>query len=360
MRRVRNIAVGVTALALAGLSLAACGKDNTSSNGSGGNGGGGGSSAPSSLKVGMAYDIGGRGDQSFNDSAAAGLDKVKAELNIPADNVNESSARQGETDKERADRLTTLADLGFNPIIAVGFAYAPALKQVAPKYPNVKFGIVDATTDDVSGPNVANLTFAEEQGSFLVGAAAALKSTTGHIGFIGGCDVPLIHKFEAGYDAGAKAVKADIKIESKYLSTPQQNCSGFNDPAAGTESAKGQYDAGADVVYAAAGGSGSGVFTAAKAAGKLAIGVDSDQYLTANAGVKDVIITSMLKHVDVAVYNFIKEVNDNKFVAGKNVFDLKVGGVDYATSGGKMDDIKTKLDDYKKQIVDGKITVPTS
>jgi basic membrane protein A and related proteins len=357
LRRVKNFAVGVTALALAGLSLAACGNsdDNTS-----GGGGGGNSAAPSNLKIGMAYDIGGRGDRSFNDSAAAGLDKVKGELNIPADNVNESSARQGETDKERADRLTTLADLGFNPIIAVGFAYAPALKQVAPKYPNIKFGIVDATTDDVAAPNVANLTFAEEQGSFLVGAAAALKSTAGHIGFIGGCDVPLIHKFEAGFKAGAQAVKSDIKIDSKYLSTPQQNCSGFNDPGAGTESAKGQYDGGADVVYAAAGGSGSGVFTAAKAAGKLAIGVDSDQYQTADAGVKDVIMTSMLKHVDVAVYNFIKEVNDNKFAAGKNVFDLKVGGVDYATSGGKVDDIKTKLDDYKKQIIDGKITVPTS
>jgi basic membrane protein A len=356
LRRVQNIAVGLTALALAGLSLAACGKDDKNSGGSGG-----GTAAPSSnLKIGMAYDIGGRGDRSFNDSAAAGLDKLKGELQLPSGNINESSARQGETDKERADRLTTLADLGFNPIVAVGFAYAPALKQVAPKYPNVKFGIIDATTDDVSAPNVANLTFAEEQGSFLVGAAAALKSTTGHVGFIGGCDVPLIHKFEAGYDAGAKAVKSDIKIESKYLSTPQQNCSGFNDPAAGKEAAGGQFDAGADVVYHAAGGSGSGVFDAAKAANKMAIGVDSDQYLTADAGSKGVILTSMIKHVDVAVYTFLKDANAGKFTAGKNVFDLKVGGVDYATSGGKVDDIKSKLDDYKQQIIDGKITVPTT
>jgi basic membrane protein A len=356
LRRVRGIAVSLTALALAGLSLAACGKDDNS----GSTGGTGNTTAPSSLKIGMAYDIGGRGDRSFNDSAATGLDKLKTELNIAADNINESSARQGETDKERADRLTTLADLGFNPIIAVGFAYAPALKTVAPKYPNVKFGIVDATTDDVSGANIANLTFAEEQGSFLVGAAAALKSTANHIGFIGGCDVPLIHKFEAGYDAGAKAVKPDIKIESKYLSTPQQQCSGFNDPGNGKESAKGQYDAGADVVYHAAGGSGSGVFTAAKDAGKMAIGVDSDQYQTADAAVQSVIITSMIKHVDVAVYDFVKSISGNKFTAGKNVFDLKAGGVDYATSGGKIDDIKSKLDDYKKQIIDGTITVPST
>src|SRR5262249_21879088 len=272
------------------------------------------------------------------------LDKLKSELNIPAGNVNESSARQGETDKERADRLTTLADLGFNPIIAVGFAYAPALKQVAPKYPNVKFGIVDATTDDVSGPNVANLTFAEEQGSFLVGAAAALKSTAGHIGFIGGCDVPLIHKVEAGDKAGAPAAKPGIKIESKYLSTPQQSCSGFNDPGAGKEAAKGQFDAGADVVYHAAGGSGSGVFTAAKDAGKQAIGVDSDQYQTADPAVQDVIITSMIKHVDVAVYDFVKAVAGKQFTAGKNAFDLKAGRVDYATSGGQIDGSKSKLD----------------
>jgi len=351
LRRVRGMAVGAVVLALAGMSLAACSKKE-STPGPGG--------AKSNLKVGLAYDIGGRGDRSFNDSAATGLDKVKGELGIAADNVKELSAVQGETDKERADRLTALADLGFNPIIAVGFAYAPALKTVAPKYPNVHFAIVDATTFDVSGPNVANLTFAEEQGSFLVGAAAALKSKAGHIGFIGGCDVPLIHKFAAGYAAGAKAVNPSIKIESKYLSTPQQACSGFSDPGAGKEAAKGQYDAGADIVYQAAGGSGPGVFTAAKDAGKQAIGVDSDQYQTADAAVKDVIITSMIKHVDVAVYEFVEQAAAGRFTAGTNQFDLKAGGVDYATSGGKIDDVKTKLDGYRTQISDGKITVPTS
>lgn len=349
--------MGLVAAALIGaMTLTACGSDDSDDTGPGG-----GTAAPSSdLKVGLAYDIGGRGDKSFNDSAAVGLDEAKKEFGISDKNISELSARANETDTDRATRLELLAKGGFNPIIAVGFAYAPALKTVAPKYPDVKFGIVDATTDDVSAPNVENLVFAEEQGSFLVGAAAALKDTTNTVGFIGGCSVPLIAKFEAGFKAGAEAAKPGIKVVSKYLSTPQQSCSGFNDPAAGKESAKGMYDGGADVVYAAAGGSGSGVFQAAQAAGKKAIGVDSDQYLTADPAVKDVIITSMIKSVNVAVKDFITSNKDGKFTAGAKVFDLKVDGVGYATSGGAVDDIKTKLDDYKKQIVDGTIKVPTT
>jgi basic membrane protein A and related proteins len=350
--------MGLVAAALIGaMTLTACGDDSDGNDA----GSGGGSAAPSSdLKVGLAYDIGGRGDKSFNDSAAVGLDDAKKEFGISDGNIKELSARANETDTDRATRLELLAKGGFNPIIAVGFAYAPALKTVAPKYPDVKFGIVDATTDDVSAPNVENLTFAEEQGSFLVGAAAALKDTSGTVGFVGGCSVPLIAKFEAGFKAGAEAAKSGIKVVSKYLSTPQQGCSGFNDPAAGQEAAKGMFDGGADIVYAAAGGSGSGVFQAAKAANKKAIGVDSDQYLTADAAVKDVIITSMIKRVNVAVKDFITSAKDGKTQAGAKVFDLKVDGVGYATSGGQIDDITTKLDDYKKQIVDGTIKVPTT
>jgi basic membrane protein A len=349
--------MGLVATALVGaLSLTACGDD--SSTGGGGSGGTGG--AGSDLKIGLAYDIGGRGDKSFNDSAAVGLDKAKTELGVKQDNVRELSARANETDADRAVRLELLAKGGYNPVIAVGFAYAKALGQVAPKYPDVKFGIVDATTFDVKGANIENLVFAEEQGSYLVGAAAALKSKSGTVGFVGGCSVPLIAKFEAGFKAGAQKIKPDVKVLSKYLSTPQQGCTGFNDPAAGSEAAKGMYDGGADVVYQAAGGSGTGVFQAAKGAGQLAIGVDSDQYQTAASEVRDVIITSMLKRVDVAVYNFLKGVQDDQFKAGERRFDLKAEGVGYATSGGKIDDIKSQLDDLKQQIIDGKITVPTS
>ena len=348
--------MGLVAAALIGaMSLTACGDDSNDG------GGGGGTTGPSSdLKIGLAYDIGGRGDKSFNDSAAVGLDKAKTEFGIKAENVKELSARANETDTDRATRLDLLAKGGFDPIIAVGFAYAKAVSQVAPKYPDVKFGIIDATTFDVKGANVANLVFAEEQGSYLVGAAAALKSTTGTVGFVGGCSVPLIAKFEAGFKAGAEKAKAGTKVVSKYLSTPQQGCTGFNDPAAGTEAAKGMYDGGADVVYQAAGGSGTGVFQAAKAANKLAIGVDSDQYATAAPGVKEVILTSMLKKVDVAVFDFISKAVDGSVEAGPVTYDLEQGGVDYSTSGGKVDDIEQQLEDFKEKIVSGEITVPSS
>ncbi|WP_091293924.1 BMP family ABC transporter substrate-binding protein [Amycolatopsis xylanica] len=347
----------LAAVAMAGLlTLSACSGSDTGSGSTPAPGNG--SGAPASVKVGLAYDIGGRGDQSFNDSAARGLDKAKAESGIE---VKELEAAAGETDAQKEDRLRTLAEQGYNPIIAIGFAYQGAVGKVAKDNPNVKFAIVDdftPGTDD--GANIANLTFAENEGSFLVGVAAALKSKTGNVGFIGGVNTPLIQKFEVGFAAGAKAAKPGITVQSKYLTQPP-DFTGFNDPAKGETAANGQFDQGADVVYAAAGGSGSGVFKAAKAKNKLGIGVDSDQYnLPALADVKDVIITSMIKKVDLAVYDFIKSVKDGKFQAGNKVYDLKAGGVEYATSGGKIDDIKTQLEDYKTKITSGEIKVPAT
>jgi basic membrane protein A len=313
------------------------------------------------VKVGLAFDIGGRGDKSFNDAAAAGLDKAKKELEVE---VKDLAANANESENDKYERLKLLCTSGYNPVIAVGFVYAGAdpkngpLTKAAKDCPDTKFAIIDDSS--VEAPNVAGLVFAEEQGSFLVGAAAALKSTTGTVGFVGGCDVPLIKKFEAGFKAGVAAAKPAGKVVAQYISTPADKCSGFNDPAKGQTVAEGMYDAGADVVYQAAGGSGAGVFKAAKAKGKLAIGVDSDQYNTADAAIRDVIITSMLKRVDVAVYDFIKSTSAGSFTAGKLVFDLKKDGVGYSTTGGKVDDIKPKLDEYKQQIIDGKITVPTA
>ncbi|WP_218006740.1 BMP family lipoprotein [Microtetraspora fusca] len=308
--------------------------------------------AAAKAKVGLAYDIGGRGDQSFNDAAAAGLDKAKAEFGLE---TNELETTPGETDAQKEERLRLLASTGFNPIIAVGFAYSGSVKKVAAEFPDVKFAIIDDA--DATGPNVSNLVFAEEQGSFLVGAAAALKSKKGNVGFVGGVEVPLIQKFEAGFVAGAKAVKPDIKIQTKYLSQPP-DFTGFNDPAKGKTAAQGMFDGGADVVYQAAGGSGGGVFEAAKAAGAMAIGVDSDQAKTADKAVADVIITSMLKKIDVAVYDYLKNFVGGNVKAGESRFDLKAGGVDYSTTGGKVDDIKAQLDDYKQKIISGEITVP--
>ncbi|MBX6383670.1 MAG: BMP family ABC transporter substrate-binding protein [Microbispora sp.] len=335
------------------MAAAACGgSDDTATTGASA----GGSSAPASqVKVGLAYDIGGRGDGSFNDAAAAGLDKAVAELKV---DKKELEATAGETDAQKEERLRLLASGGYNPVIAVGFAYSGAVAKVAKEFPDVKFAIVD--DDAAKGDNITNLMFAEEQGSFLVGVAAALKTKKDNIGFVGGVDVPLIHKFEAGFEAGAKAVKPDIKIQTKYLTQPP-DFSGFGDPAKGKTAAQGMYDAGADVVYQAAGGSGAGVFEAAKDANAMAIGVDSDQAaLPAYADFKDVIITSMIKKVDVAVFDFLKKYIDGSVTSGPSVYDLKAGGVDYSTTGGKIDDITSKIDEYKQKIINGEITVPTS
>ena len=348
MRQVMKYAA---AGAVATLALAACGSSSsgtTSTSGSTGAAGG------SGIKVGMAYDVGGRGDQSFNDAAAAGLDKAAKELGITS---KEASATNGEAESARTERLKQLIDAGYTNIVAVGFAYAKAVGTVAKANPNVKFAIVDDASPDSAGTNVEQMTFAEHEGSFLVGAAAALKSKANHIGFVGGVEVDLIKKFAAGYAAGAKAVNPSIVIDVKYLTQPP-DFSGFGSVDKGKAAAEGMYQAGADVVYHAAGGSGGGVFTAAKAAGKWAIGVDSDQAKTAAPDVRDVIITSMLKKVDVGVYDFIKSVKDGTFKAGVKTFDLKSGGVDYSTTGGKVDDIKAKLDAFKADIIAGKITVP--
>lgn len=374
MRRMRNAAVAAVALTSV-LSLVACAKD-SGTNPGGGNAAGNGCekaappAAPTgttsgtttaskpdakSLKVGLTYDIGGRGDASFNDAAAAGIDRAIAELGVQKSNVKEASAAAGDTEDIKASRLRQLASEGYNPIVAVGFAYADALKAVAAQFPNTRFAIVDAGVEGAK--NVTPLVFAEEQGSFLAGVIAAYKSKKCSIGFVGGVDVPLIQKFEAGFYQGAKAAAPKIKIEKKYL-TPAGDVSGFNDPTKGNAASGGLIDGGADVLYHAAGASGKGVFSAAKARGALAIGVDSDQYKqTTVAESKDVIISSVLKRVDVAVYDYIAAAARNDLSTLPKVFDLSVDGVGYATSGGQIDDIKTTLEAYKAAIVAGQIKV---
>lgn len=339
-------------IAAAALALSACGDsadDTTTDAGTNGD-----TEQTSDVKVGMAYDVGGRGDQSFNDAAAAGLDQAKEEFGIE---TTEATAVDGEPESAREERLQQLVDAGYTTIIAVGFAYAPSVAKVAPENPDVHFALIDST--DAEGDNIANLTFAEHEGSFLVGAAAALKSKTGHIGYVGGVQVPLIQKFEAGYVAGAKEINPDITIDTTYLTQPP-DFSGFADPAKGKTTAEGFFQSGADVVYHAAGGSGGGVFTAAKEANKMAIGVDSDQAKTAAEDVRDVIITSMIKKLDVAVYEFLKREVEGAFEGGAHEFNLAEGGVDYSTTGGKVDDITDQLDELKQKIIDGEIEVPTA
>jgi basic membrane protein A len=319
------------------------------------------SSTPSAagVKVGMAYDVGGRGDKSFNDLAAAGLDKAKTDLGVE---TKELAAVQGESEQQKESRLTLLAQSGYNPVVAVGFAYETAVGKVVPNFPKVHFAIIDDDvncTGDTAQPNVECLLFSENESSFLVGVAAGLATKTNNVGFIGGVNEPLIQKFQAGFQAGVHAVNKSCKIQVKYLSQPP-DFSGFGDPAKGKTTALGMYGAGADVVYHAAGGSGAGLFDAAKQENKLAIGVDSDQYQTAPADEKSLILTSALKGVDTAVYNFIKADTSGGFKAGSTRFSLKDNGVGYATSNPKLDPYKAKIEEYKQKIIDGTITVPTT
>ena len=344
MRRFSKISVAIAALSLV---LTGCGDDSDD----GGNNNGD-AKASSDVKVGLAYDVGGRGDQSFNDAAAAGLDKAKDEFGVES---QESEASDGEAESAREERLIQMAEAGYNPVIAVGFAYAPAITKVAPQFPDTQFGLIDS--EDAKGENIANLVFTEHEGSFLVGVAAALKSEKKNVGFVGGVEVPLIAKFEAGFEAGVKAVDPSIKIQSTYLTQPP-DFSGFGDPAKGKTAAEGMFDAGADIVFHAAGGSGLGVFQAAKAAGGLGIGVDSDQYNTVPEDLQPVVMTSMLKKVDVAVYDYIKSFVDGEPLSGPVVFDLEKNGVDYSKTGGQVDDIADQIDEYKQKIIDGEITVP--
>jgi basic membrane protein A len=341
------VAVAVVALAAAG-----CGKSSTESAGTSKDG------KYAGKGIGLAYDIGGKGDQSFNDAAFAGFQKAEKDFHIGGRDVE---PQDNESDSDKIQRLETLAKAGYNPIIGVGFSYAPAVKEVAAKFPKLTFGIID--DDTIQAKNVADMVFHEEQSSYLAGVAAAKTTKKNHIGFIGGVDIPLIHKFEAGFDQGAKSVNPKIKIESQYLTqTPQEG--GFASPDKGESAANGQIDAGADVIYHAAGLSGQGVIKAAATRKVWAIGVDSDQYTQSPlAAYKDYILGSALKNVGGAVYDLVKSVvKDNKPLSGDVRGDLKSGGVGFADSNPKykaMTAVVDAVNKAKQDIISGKITVNT-
>ena len=317
------------------------------------------------ISVGLVFDIGGRGDQSFNDSAAAGIERAAAELGIT---FTEASP---EPDGSNRGELLQLAADAHDIVIGVGFLFEGDAAAVGAENPDTNFGVVDSAMMDWEagapyGDNIAGLVFAEHEGSFLVGAAAALKSETGTIGFIGGvANVGgLIERFEAGFNAGARAVNPDIEIIGDYI-TEAPDFDGFNAPDRAKEIALAMYEEGADIVYHAAGGSGAGLFQAAleqsEATGSKvwAIGVDSDQYHTADAGVRDYILTSMLKRVDVSIFEMIRSVIEGTMQPGPTTYDLSVDGVGYSTSGGFVDDIADQLEAFKAQVVSGEIVVPT-
>lgn len=248
-----------------------------------------------------------------------------------------------------------------NPVIGVGFAYAPAIKKVAPKFPKTTFGIIDDAS--VTGDNIANIVFNEEQGSYLAGVAAAKVTKTKTIGFIGGVETPLIKKFEAGFIQGAKDTDPSVKVLPQYLTQPP-NFDGFSKPDLGKAAAQGQLDKKADVIYSAAGLAGSGAIEAASKAGKWNIGVDSDQYKQKGlAAYKESILTSVTKDVEDSVFNLIKSVQDGKPETGEIRYGLDKDGVGLSMSNPvftKMTDVIAAVDKAKQEIIDGKITVKTA
>ena len=360
------------------LIAAACGDDEETDAGSGSSSDS--ASAPSDddmaeevpasdVTVGLVYDIGGRGDLSFNDSAAEGLDTAQAELGIAF-----SEASPNDDGSNRAELLQLAADA--NPIvIGVGFLFEADAAAVAAENPDTNFAVVDSSMLDFSqdpaapyGDNVAGLVFAEEQGSYLVGVAAALKTETNQVGFIGGvCCFGLIEKFEAGFRAGVASVDPGIVVVSEYI-TDAPDFDGFNQPDRAQVIATTMYEDGADIIYHAAGGAGNGMFQAAKDYSEdngtkvWGIGVDSDQYNTigaVDASLQEYVLTSMLKRVDVAVFEILKAQDEGSFAAGPNVYDLSVDGVGYSTTGGFVDDIADELEAAKAAIIAGDVVVPT-
>jgi basic membrane protein A and related proteins len=302
-------------------------------------------------RIGLVFDVGGRGDKSFNDAAFEGVSRAERELGIEASYLEPASTE----DREAALRL--FAARGFDLVIGVGFIFSSDIEAVARAYPSVKFAGVDfAPGPNGIPPNVAALAFREEEGSFLVGAVAGLMSKSGHVGFVGGMVGPLILKFDAGYREGVKAVCPTCAYHAAYAGTTPD---AFRDPAKGKALANAQIAAGCDVIYHASGSTGHGVFEAAKDARIFAIGVDADQY----DEMPGTVITSMVKRGDVAVFDTVKEVVDGRFAGGMRVFGLKEKGLDFVHEGphgaGIPDDVKKKVEELRAAVIEGRIVVPS-
>ena len=302
--------------------------------------------------VGLVFDIGGRGDKSFNDAAYAGLEKAQQELGVTFTTLetNEGSDREAQ--------LRQLAAGDAKLVFGVGFLFTDDVLALAREFPNQKFACVDYTVDPnvTLPPNLVALKFREEEGSFLVGALSGLLTKTGKVGFVGGMEIPLIRKFQAGFTAGVKAVNPQAKVIVKYAGNTG---AAFKDPTKGKELALAEYHAGADIIFHASGSTGLGVFEAARELGKLAIGVDSDQYDEAPG----VILTSMVKRVDTAVFDTIRDLQAGQWSGGVHEFGLKEAGVTWVYDDRNKalvpDAVKAQVDSLQALIVAGSLKVPT-
>jgi len=296
------------------------------------------------IKPAIIYDLGGKFDKSFNEAAHNGAEKFKTDTGI------EYRDFEIQNDAQREQALRKFAEDGNNPIVMPGFSWATALEKVAVDFPDTKFVIIDGSVDK---PNVRSVIFKENEGSYVVGVLAGMASKSKKVGFVGGMDIPLIRKFGCGYVGGAKAAGATDVIQNMTGDTP----AAWNDPTKGGEITKAQIDQGADVVYAAAGGTGVGVLQAAADAGKLGIGVDSNQ----NGLQPGKVLTSMLKRVDVAVYTAFMDGKNGTFKGGLQNLGLKEGGVDYAMDDNNKalvtDEMKAAVEKAKADIIAGTIQV---
>jgi basic membrane protein A len=302
--------------------------------------------AAADFKVGLVLDRGGKDDKSFNASAYQGASLAKEKLGIFLKFTEASDDNAYET------LLRAFAQRDFDLIIGIGFGQKEAIKKIAAQFPNKHFAIVDS---EVDLPNVRSLLFEEHEGAYLVGAIAAMTSKTGKIGFVGGMDIPLIHRFEMGYEAGAKKINPQISVTANYVGVTSE---AWNNPPKGKELALNQFESGVDIVFAAAGASGLGVFDAAEEKKKLAIGCDSNQDWVKPG----VILTSMLKRVDEAVYSTIEAAQAGKFAGGVKRFALADQGIDYSVDDNNAkiltQDVRQRADELKAEIIAGKIIVP--
>lgn len=304
-----------------------------------------------SPKIGLVFDIGGRGDKSFNDAAYKGLEMAKEKLGVEFESIDPGDG----SDRESAlRRLASKKEIGL--IFGVGFIFTDDINNIAKEFPDKKFACIDYSVDPSKTvpPNVEAIEFKEEEGSFLVGALAALTTKTNKVGFIGGMESPLIKKFEEGFIQGVKYINPDCKVLSGYVSIAPD---GFKNPGKAKEIALSQYSGGADIIYHASGLSGLGLFEAAREENRLAIGVDMDQQKEAPGFV----LTSMVKQVDEAVFQTVKNFKENKFTGGVKTFGLKDNGVGYVYDDNNKKliptDVNEKLQDIKAKLINGEIKI---
>lgn len=304
------------------------------------------------VRVGLVFDVGGLGDKSFNDAAYLGLERAADELGVGMAYVEPGDG----FDRESALRLLAWAD--FDLVIGVGFIFTDDMRELAAKFPHVKFACIDYSVipgQPPPPPNLVGLRFREHEGAFLAGALAGLVTRTGRVGFVGGMQIPLIRKFEVGYAAGVREVCPTCEVYAAYAGTDPK---AFADPTTGKELALAQYGRGADIVFHASGKTGAGVFNAARERGRFAIGVDADQFHEAPCCV----LTSMVKGVDVSVYETVKAVVEGRFVGGVRELGLAEAGVDYIYDDNNRrwisDEVRRKVEAIRARIIAGEIVVP--